>query len=325
MMTVALHRTPTLRLILPLLMVLAVAACGDRREIPASSTRPPPPPMTEGTEITVLEPGGFFKVGSPYRIRGVLYRPDTNYAYDQTGVASWYGPGFHGKQTANGEIFDTNALTAAHPTLPMPSLVRVTHRDNGRSVVVRINDRGPFASGRIIDLSRRAAEALDMIRSGIAPVRVQILERESRLMAARAQSASQPGGIPTRVTMLLDGRAAGEPPLPAAAPVVGVAQQSLGAPPVLSTTPSAATPSADRQIYIQLGSFANRDNAERLVDIMSDLGRVQMDSRMVGGVTYQRVLLGPFASQDAADARFAEVRRRGLIGAQLVLLQAAAS
>jgi rare lipoprotein A len=320
MIAIIQFRSAMLRLTIPLLLLLLVAACSDRRESPVSSTRATPPPFTEGTEITVLEPGGFYKVGSPYRIRGVLYRPNTNYAYDQVGVASWYGPGFHGKKTANGEIFDTNALTAAHPTLPMPSLVRVTHRDHGRSVVVRINDRGPFASGRIIDLSQRAAEALDMIRNGTAPVRVQILERESRLMAARAQSVSQPGGVPARVTMLLDGRATGEPPLPAAAPMVGVIQQSLGGPPTLSTAANAHPPGADRQIYIQLGSFANRDNARRLAETMSDLGRVQVDSKMVGDVRYQRVLLGPFTSQDAADARFDEVRRRGLIGAQLVLL-----
>lgn len=103
---------------------------------------------------------GTYKVGKPYQINGVWYYPSEDYGYDETGVGSWYGPDFHGKPTANGEIFDQNGLTAAHRTLPMPSLVRVTNLENGRSIMVRVNDRGPFAHGRIIDLSRRSAQLL---------------------------------------------------------------------------------------------------------------------------------------------------------------------
>ena len=96
---------------------------------------------------------GRYKVGTPYQIKNVWYYPKVEYDYDETGIASWYGPNFHQKLTANGEIFDQNAITAAHRTLPMPSIVRVTNLENGRSLIVRINDRGPFAHGRIIDLS----------------------------------------------------------------------------------------------------------------------------------------------------------------------------
>ena len=97
---------------------------------------------------------GHYKVGTPYKIKGVWYYPKVDYSYDETGIGAWYGPNFHQKLTANGEIFDQNALSAAHRTLPMPSVVRVTNLQNGRALVVRINDRGPFAHGRIIDLSR---------------------------------------------------------------------------------------------------------------------------------------------------------------------------
>src|SRR6185503_9280015 len=97
--------------------------------------------------------------------------------YDETGIASWYGPTFYGKSTANGELYDGNALTAAHRTLPMPVNVRVTNLDNGKSIIVRVNDRGPYARGRIIDLSRRAAELLDVVQSGTAKVRVTYLSR----------------------------------------------------------------------------------------------------------------------------------------------------
>ena len=104
-----------------------------------------------------------------------------DYQYDEIGVASWYGPGFHGKTTANGEIFDQNKISAAHRTLPMPSIVKVTNLENGLILdKVRINDRGPFARNRIIDLSKKAAEELGFIKNGVAKVRVEILEDESR-------------------------------------------------------------------------------------------------------------------------------------------------
>ena len=121
-------------------------------------------------------PAGGHKIGKPYVIGGVRYVPRADPNYDRTGMASWYGPGFHGKRTANGEVYDMDALTAAHPTLPMPSRVRVANLENGRSVVLRINDRGPFAGGRIIDVSRRAARELGFLRQGVARVRVTVLD-----------------------------------------------------------------------------------------------------------------------------------------------------
>ena len=98
-----------------------------------------------------------YKVGNPYKVGGIWYYPERNLTYDETGIGSWYGAEFAGKLTANGEIFDPELVTAAHKTLPMPSVVRVTNLDNGKSLVVRINDRGPFVAGRIIDLSRSRA------------------------------------------------------------------------------------------------------------------------------------------------------------------------
>ncbi|MGP1394269.1 MAG: septal ring lytic transglycosylase RlpA family protein [Inquilinaceae bacterium] len=137
---------------------------------------------------------GYYKVGAPYRINDKLYVPREDYAYDQTGIASWYGPGFHGKRTANGERFDESALTAAHPTLQMPSLVRVTNLENGRSVVLRVNDRGPFAHNRLIDVSKRAAELLGFRGQGTARVRVEVLPEESRQLAELARNG-RPGNL----------------------------------------------------------------------------------------------------------------------------------
>lgn len=121
--------------------------------------------------------GGRSMVGKPYRIRGKWYTPKEEPGYDRAGLASWYGPNFHGRLTANGEIYDQYHLSAAHPTFPLPSYARVTNKKNGNSVVVRVNDRGPFAHGRIIDLSKQAAQLLDMKHEGVAAVRVQYIGR----------------------------------------------------------------------------------------------------------------------------------------------------
>ena len=115
---------------------------------------------------------GTYKVGKPYKVAGRTYVPRHDPNYDRTGIASWYGDDFHGRLTSNGEVFDMHRPTAAHPTLPMPSLVRVTNLENGRSAILRVNDRGPFVSNRIIDLSRAAAEKLGFRRQGVARVRV---------------------------------------------------------------------------------------------------------------------------------------------------------
>ncbi len=143
------------------------------------------------------ETAGTYKIGKPYRVGAVWYYPTEDFRMNETGIASWYGPDFHGKRTANGERYDQHELTAAHRTLQMPSLVRVTNLENGRSVVVRINDRGPFAHGRIIDVSKRAAELLGFIGKGTARVRLEVLTRESKQMS----EAAKRGMDTSRLTM----------------------------------------------------------------------------------------------------------------------------
>src|SRR3569623_586753 len=160
-------------------LALAAAGCG--------TTQVAPPP--QNTAVTVPRSAGVYKVGNPYQIDNVWYYPHEQPDYDETGIASWYGPTFYGKSTANGETYDGSALTAAHRTLPMPVNVRVTNLDNGKSIVVRVNARGPYARGRIIALSRRAAELLDVVQSGTARVRVTYLSR-----------AAQNGGPPPSAT-----------------------------------------------------------------------------------------------------------------------------
>jgi rare lipoprotein A len=121
--------------------------------------------------------GGSYKIGQPYQIGGRWYFPKDDPHYDREGLASWYGADFHGKKTANGEIYDMNALTAAHPTLPLPSYVTVTNLKNGRTLLLRVNDRGPYAHGRLLDLSRAAARLLGTEVEGIGTVRVRYVGR----------------------------------------------------------------------------------------------------------------------------------------------------
>lgn len=121
--------------------------------------------------------GGRYTVGTPYVVKGKLYSPKEDPSYDRNGVASWYGSAFHGRLTANGEVYDRDHLSAAHPTLPLPSYVRVTNLENGSSLIVRVNDRGPYHRGRIIDVSSKAADLLDLKHHGTAYVRVQYVGR----------------------------------------------------------------------------------------------------------------------------------------------------
>jgi len=147
--------------------------------------------------------GGSYKVGQPYTLNGRTYYPSEG-SYRGEGIASWYGPDFHGRLTANGEVYDMDAISAAHPTMPLPSYARVTNLENGKSIVVRVNDRGPYARNRIIDLSIGTARALDSYGRGLARVRVEYVGKaplegsDDRLLMATLRSGS-PAPVPSRV------------------------------------------------------------------------------------------------------------------------------
>jgi len=151
-------------------LTLAISACGREKSAGLGErVIPLGQPVPKG--------GGRYVVGEPYQVAGVWHRPREDPSYNRVGTASWYGELFQGRRTANGEIYDMDRLSAAHPTLPLPVYVQVTNLRNGRSIVVRVNDRGPFANDRIIDLSRRSADALGFRRKGTAPVRVRYVGR----------------------------------------------------------------------------------------------------------------------------------------------------
>lgn len=151
------------------LLILGLAAC--------STTGSTPP---KGEKISNDNYHGYYKIGQPYKIGDKWFYPKEQPAYNQTGIASWYGSDFHGKKTANGDTFDKYAITGAHNTLPLPSMVRVTNLENDKTLIVMVNDRGPFSKGRIIDLSERAAELLGFKQKGVANVRVQFLPGQTQ-------------------------------------------------------------------------------------------------------------------------------------------------
>lgn len=290
-----------------------------------------------------LPKSGIYKVGKPYQIGGVWYYPSEDYTYDETGIGSWYGPGFHTKVTANGEVYDENELTAAHRTLPMPSLVRVTNLDNGRSVVVRINDRGPYANGRVIDMSRRGAQLLGYEQTGTAKLRVQILAEESRQIAAAARAgtpapilAETEGQAPKaaprsriEVAGLGNGPTAPLPPATKGGGVVGTAEI---APPVTVAgsmvegrfvpAPVVAELPVRRagQIYVQVGAFGNAENLARARARLSSIGQqAQVSAASFGAQKLQRVRVGPMESVEKADGVLAQVIQAGLTDAKIVV------
>jgi len=265
-----------------------------------------------------------------------------DYSYDETGIASWYGPDFNGKPTASGEIYDQNGLTAAHKSLPLPTIVQVTNLENGRSLKLRINDRGPFVNGRIIDVSRRAAQLLGFHQNGTAKVRVQVLADESMALAAALTGGS---GVPADQP---------QPAAPSAAPTMAVTAQQLPATgssataapsssavttaPSMSSSVASAAPAATRavaaaqpdgrvvqtavrltKIFIQAGSFTQLANAQKLTAELSRLGAAAMTPVKVGNQQFYRVRLGPIASVSEADRLLDKLVHTGHTEARIVV------
>ena len=317
---------------------LIVAGCAGGKHANESDYSPrvvkPGQPVPKG--------GGVYKIGRSYTIKGQTFHPREDEGYDRKGVASWYGDDFHGRLTANGEVYDMHALTAAHPTLPMPTYVRVTNLQNDRSVVVRVNDRGPFARGRIIDLSKRTAEVLDFKRDGTAQVRVQFIGRApldgedewltttvrnsppnqriasvDRQIAAKSFAADNQRGNGRSVADIARnayrdaarGRttqfASAAPPRPSQA------SQSV---PVVETPP--APPSG--AVIIQAGLFSDEGNARQLAQQLDLYGRADVyPVHLAGDVLYGVTLTSANGVMTAGEA-LQRVQAAGAAGAYVL-------
>ena len=274
---------------------LVLAACATAPKPRGHSTAAPSRPGVPGV-----------KIGNPYQVFGVTYVPEDDRGYDRKGVASWYGPTFHEKATANGETYNQNDVTAAHKTLPMPSWVEVTNLDNGRTLVVRINDRGPFVDGRIIDLSKRSAELLGVDRPGLARVRVKRVFPEGDW--ARTTPPRQPpvqfAGAAASAPTVSDAAVVAAPAAPSPVAVALPPSPSPGQPPVAGLAAR----------FIQIAALSDEGRAKALASVMSDFGPAAA-TQVPGGLW--RVRIGPLSDALAGNVLF-DVRSAGYPDARLV-------
>jgi len=285
----------------------AAADGGSERDGPGAN---PPSDLASRADaeprVESIRVGGANK---PYQMQGRTYVPETrDVPFRERGLASWYGRKFHGKMTSSGEPYDMYAMTAAHPTLPIPSYARIRNPANGREVIVRINDRGPFVSGRIVDLSYTAALKLDLLR-GVAPVELErITFDDIRTGAWRGNGAPRNDVDPAPVQL-----AAAPSPAPVTTPIAAATPAATAAPPSFATTvPTqdvalvAATPGAvdAGRFWIQLGAFRARDGAETFrSQVGNDAAARWLEPLLVivGESAPYRVQAGPYRSRDEAD------------------------
>jgi len=236
-------------------------------------------------------PGGGYKVGKPYQINGRWYYPAYDPDYTVVGVASWYGMPFHGRKTANGEIFDRHQVSAAHPTLPLPSVVRVTNLANQRQIEVRVNDRGPFVGDRIIDLSQAAARDLGFERRGTTEVLVEFV--------GLADGHQAPREAPYVVAAV---------PPPTRAEVVAVSQPLA----------DVAEKRCLNVEYIQVGAFVEPERAVRLAKQLDAAIALPVSTDLPTVDRYARVRLGPIDDPQQAEAALRWLHQTGHGNAFLV-------
>ena len=284
--------------------------------------------IEEKAPIEVV-PKPHYKIGNPYQEFGIWYYPKRDLTYDNTGLASWYGEetAILGRPTANGEVFDPKVATAAHKTLPLPSVVRVTNLDNGKSLVVRVNDRGPFAKGRIIDLSHEGARLLGFVEKGIAKVRVQILAEQSlRLekLAKRGEfptlSAYDQGALPEMVPSV-------EPSVNLTSTAGKIkkkvkAKKTQSALELLSQSRVGKVISVapvETKIWVQVGAFHVKTSATAVLSKIKEVGPGEISTVNHLGKKLYRVRLGPMVDVSMADSMLEKVVNTGFTGARIVV------
>lgn len=299
--------------------LLVLAGCSEvklalhvvkRLNLETQETEPLPPSAEEDG----------YKLGEPYQIDHVWYFPSNDSNYNRTGIASWYGHPFHGRPTANGERYDMNDVTAAHPTLPLPSRVRVTNLENGRQLVLRVNDRGPFIDGRVIDVSRRAAQLLGFYRKGLAEVRVEYLGLDHL-------EPDVPWPTDSPKIMFVEGTppVAAKPDQPEASaagvvlPPIKPIRTAAVRPPRAEDKGGATGDGRSRGLLVEAAVLEGRDAADRLGASMRSLGAVAVEPERRGGRMVYAVRIGPVDSDDEAATILAQLSRAGLTGSHIIV------
>lgn len=246
----------------------------------------------------VRKGGGRYQIGKPYTIRGIKYYPKLDPNLRQTGLASWYGPNFHGRLTANGEVYDQYGLSAAHPTMPLPSYAKVTNLENGSSVTVRVNDRGPFSKNRIIDLSARAAQLLGYTKQGVAKVKVEYAGKaplhgldEKTLMASY-----NPGRVDQNTIPALPGR---DVVLAQAQPQTTVQPTTFAAPVPTARTKDSNVPRPAGLINSYAADNGTGNQAVAAFDRV--MGPYKLQEPQTGMKNLVRLEFGPFFENETYD------------------------
>ena len=253
-----------------------------------------------------------YKIGKKYNVGGKYYYPKKDLYYNKTGIASWYGPKFHGKLTANGEIYNQYALTAAHKTLPLPSAVKVTNLKNNKSIVLRINDRGPFVNDRIIDLSSKAADILDLKREGTGLVRVQILREKSLYLEKLAKQGSFPEINDLKETELPNITI----PSKVAVKIKDTKNQKIVTKKINYNLKNL---NKEYKIYIKLASFSSKKNAEIMKKKVSYIDKVKIYKIYKMNRTLYQVKAGPFLSVEKVDQLHSLLLQKGMQGAKIII------
>ena len=253
-----------------------------------------------------------YKIGKKYNVGGKYYYPKKDLYYNKTGIASWYGPKFHGKLTANGEIYNQHALTAAHKTLPLPSAVKVTNLKNNKSIVLRINDRGPFVNDRIIDLSSKAADILDLKREGTGLVRVQILREKSLYLEKLAKQGSFPEINDLKETELPNITI----PSKVAVKIKDTKNQKIVTKKINYNLKNL---NKEYKIYIKLASFSSKKNAEIMKKKVSYIDKVKIYKIYKLNKTLYQVKAGPFLIVEKVDQLHSLLFQKGMQGAKIII------
>jgi len=241
--------------------------------------------------------GGIYKVGNTYTALGQKYTPEEDYNYSEVGIASWYGSDFHNKRTANGERYNMRAITAAHRTLPLPSIVKVTNLENGRSIIARVNDRGPYVKNRIIDLSQKGAELLGYRNQGTAKVKVEILAKESKALKEAMLSADNSSSTYNEAMKYGQVQTA-QNVSPAMAPVEENAHVAPITETKVATTHKVASDKGN--YFVQVGAFSDLAKAKEMAENMQRFGQVSIYEAYLSNDGIYRVRLGAYTSRDEA-------------------------
>ena len=305
--SIGLKSNNVIQLVLLLILLVLLQSCTSGIEVAANLGKKYFIPNNKNSNSSKA----VFKIGKKYEIKGKYYFPKKDLYYNKTGIASWYGPKFHGKITANGEIYDQYALTAAHRTLPLPSAVKVTNLENNKSIILRINDRGPYVNDRIIDLSSKAADILGLKKKGTGLVRVTILKEKSEILEELAKKGYFPEikDLPKLELPQVN------------VPKINNVKVLGSKKKILKNKINYDVKNLNKEfkIFIKLASFSSLKSAQLMKKKLSYVEKIKIYKTMLRDKQIFQVKAGPFLDVKKVDDLHYLLLKKGMQGAQIVV------